>query len=54
MCEEDEGIEKCKLADIKIAQHRGCKIEHRKCSQYYCNNYAWCQTGTRLIGVITS
>ena len=27
---------------------RGCNVLHREYSQYYCSNFVWCQTATKL------
>lgn len=47
-----ENIKMCELPVTK--QSRGCQIQHRDYSQYYCNNSVWGQMGTLLPGVITS
>ena len=35
------------------SQSQGCKVQPRKYSQEQCNNYVWCQMGTRLNEMIT-
>ena len=43
-----EGIKKYRLVVTK--QSWGCKVEHRKHSQSFCNNYVWCQRILDLLG----
>ena len=49
--EKGEGIKKYRL--IVIKQSWECEVQHREYSQQYCNNYVWCQVGTRIIREIT-
>ena len=42
-----EGVKKYKLVVTKYSQR--CKVQHRKYSQSHCNNFLWCQVGTRNV-----
>lgn len=43
MSEKGERIKKHKLAVMETVG--GWKVQHRKYSQWYCYNYAWCRGG---------
>lgn len=31
-----------------MSKYRGCKVQHRECSQWYCNSVVWSQMGATL------
>ena len=47
-------VEGLRNTDYQLQKYSwGYEVQNREYSQQYYNNYVWCQTGTKLIRIIT-